>query len=297
MTKSPKTADTPRRVLETLKLLYKNDCTVDDLIKHLSLHCQAIYTAEAILKYLNTLRVAGLGVKKIGNKYSLMNHPCAIDFDESDLRILNLIESFANAMPEKATKTEISAFTNSLKKRFSQTHQENTDKFSFELPEIKNLNAVENLEKYCTEKLKLKINYLKNNEPTQIVVEPKEIKYKNGGIFLKTYDTTNAKIQDINIDNMIEISQLPLRSNEKMLPLTTTFKLKSGLAKNYKLRDWERLTLKEQNGDLIITNTNEDSDELIQRLFKYGQNCEVISPKDAKTQMIKLLDDMISRYQ
>lgn len=293
-----KIVDASLRVLETLKLLSQTEASIDEIIKHLSLNCKAIYTPEVILKYLNTLRVAGFKVEKMGSKYFLINHPCRINLSDEDVNSIKILEAFASILPDKTTKAEIASLISLLNQHFSaKTDEEILSGFDlFKDLTIKNPVLIEKLEQYCLEKLKLKITYKKGEDVLFVVIEPKEIVYEGQKVFLKGYNSVLARMHNFLAEDIIEVVQLPLRSNEKMMPETTTFKLKGRLAKNYRLRPFERLTNQEANGDLIITNAYEDKEELLKRLFKYGQSCEIISPKHFRTQFIEMLDRLIDDY-
>src|SRR5574344_1279590 len=94
---TPKFSDTSIRVLQTLKLLVKNDSSIQDIINYFEVidSHNKTYTNEAILKYIKTLKVCGFKFVKNKEKYVLQNVPNQIDFDERELNVIKLIEDFS----------------------------------------------------------------------------------------------------------------------------------------------------------------------------------------------------------
>jgi len=81
------------------------------------------------------------------------------------------------------------------------------------------------------------------------------------------------------------------------LPTTIVFRIKNRLARNYKLRDWERLDKIEGDGSHVIVNKNEDLNNLLKRIMRYGTECEIISPKFMREEMIELINRTLAKYQ
>ena len=81
------------------------------------------------------------------------------------------------------------------------------------------------------------------------------------------------------------------------MPTTIVFRIKNRLARNYKLRDWERLDKIEGDGSHVIVNKNEDLNNLLKRIMRYGTECEIISPKFMREEMIELINRTLAKYQ
>ena len=76
------------------------------------------------------------------------------------------------------------------------------------------------------------------------------------------------------------------------------YKIKDDLAKSYQLKEWETCDGRfDEQGWLTIVNHNEDFDELIKRLMRYGSNCIVVSPKTFRESMIEAIDDTLKNYK
>lgn len=306
MQKFKKFSDTSVRVLETLKFLTQKSASIQDIIRHFEKidPNNRTYTNEVILKYINTLKVSGYRFIKQKDKYTLLNTPQQFNFDRNDLKAIYLIEKFAGLFPEERVKTEINQFLQNLEKHFSDNTRilsHNMSKPSFvniEFDCCKHLSQIKEYEKYCIDKQRLKITY-KNNSKTaiSIMVEPNEIKYIENGIYLSVYNPLSARIQDIDFNSIQKVEQLPSKSNPNNMFSSTTFELKDTLAKRYKLREGEKLLQIKSDGNIVVLNKREDSTLLLKRLMRYGENCEVLSPKNAREEIKEIIRATLLNYK
>ena len=307
MKTSKKFAYTSIRVLETLKILSKGSASIQDIIHYFekSDPDNRIYTNEVILKYINTLKVFGFRFIKSKDKYTLLNTPNQFEFNEKDLKAIYLIEKITELFPEEGLKTEINKFLQELEKRFSDntrllTHNMTKPDFvNLEFDYSKYSNQIKEYEKYCLEGQRLKITYkrqARNQTEISIMVEPKEIKYKDSEIYLSVHNAISAQIQDINFNSITKVEQLPLKSNPTSMLSSITFQLKDRLAKGYKLHEGEKLLQIKLDGSIIILNQKEDRLLLLKRLMRYGENCEVISPKSIREEMSEMVKLTLNNY-
>lgn len=294
------------RVLETLKILSKESASIQDIIHYFEKFDpnNRIYTNEVILKYINTLKVFGFRFTKSKDKYVLLNTPNKFEFSEIDLKTIYLIEKLAELFPEERIRAEINKFLKELEKRFSDStrllvHNISRPNFvSLEFDYSKYSNQIREYEKYCLEGQRLKITYRKQNKTeTSVMVEPIEIKYKGNEIYLSVHNALSAQIQDINFNSILKIEQLPLKSNSTSMLSSITFELKDRLANGYRLHEGEKLLQIKSNGNIIILNQKEDRLLLLKRLMRYGENCEVISPKNIREEMKQMIKTTLKNYQ
>ena len=82
----------------------------------------------------------------------------------------------------------------------------------------------------------------------------------------------------------------PFDSNQVVV-----FKLKDGLAKRYEARENESVQ-QLSDGDIIVTNRNENEEQLISRLLRYDDKCEVLQPKVFREKFHDVLNDMLKNY-
>lgn len=305
MLKYKKTSDTSVRVLETLKFLYKNSASIQDIINYFEKFdpYNRIYTNEVILKYINTLKVFGFRFLKEKDKYVILNVPSQLNFDKNDLKAIYLIENFTKLLPEERIKTEINKFLQELEKRFSDNTRllshsiTKPDYINLEFDYSKYAVQIKEYEKYCNEGQRLKITFKNQNyTDTTSMVEPNEIKYRGNEVYLCVYNPVSAQIQDINFNSILKIEQLPLKSNSQGMFSSVTFQLKDRLAKVYKLHEGEKLLHINPDSSIVILNQKEDRVILLKRLMRYGENCEVISPKNLREEMKQMIQSVLKNY-
>lgn len=305
MKTSKKTGEACIRVLETLKTLYEGEASIQDIIKNFEKidSNSRVYTNEVVLKYINTLKVFGYRFIKEKDKYVLLNFPNQFDFDTNDLKAIYLIENFSDLLPEERVKNEINKFLQGFEKRFS----DNTRflAYSIHKPDFVGLKydysrysrQIKEYEKYCIDGQRLKITYKnKNGVEISAMVEPDDIKYVENEVYLSVYNPVLAQIQDVNLSSIVKVEQLPLKSNPKSMFSSVTFKLKNDLAKVYKLKEGEKL-LQINTDSVIILNQQEDRTLLLKRLMRYGEHCEVISPKNLREEMQELIKTTLGNYK
>lgn len=305
MKKFKKIGDASIRVLETLKLLYKSSASIQDIIRHFEKidAGNKVYTNEVILKYINTLKVFGFKILKQKDKYVLLNVLDGFHFNEKDLKTVYLLGKYANLFPEESVKLEMNNFLRDLERRFDDNTKKLSQRIVSVSPKVFKLNygeyekQIKEYEKYCLDKQRLKIIY-KNSKNAQvsIMIEPVEIKYFENEIYLSVYNQLSAQIQDININSIIRVEQLPLKSNPVSMYSSVMFALTGALAKNYRLRADEKLAQVRIDGSVVIQNQKEDQGLLSRRLLRYGELCEVISPKSFRDEIKQLVQATFNQY-
>lgn len=301
---SKKVGDASIRVLETLKLLSQNSLSIKEIINYFEKTDpnNKIYTNEVILKYINTLKVCGFVFVREKDKYNLLNPPVRFDLPEEDIKAISIIQSLAENFPEEKVKKEVKMFLKDLQRRLNDRTQNvllnipKNDFIKINLNYNKYKEKIKKYEKYCSDGQKLKIIYFdETKNEISLMCQPDELKYKDDKVFFSVYNPVKAQIEDINLDNIIETEQLPVKANSQKIPSSVTFKLKDRLANAYNLHEGERLQDKSDNF-IIVVNQFEDRHLLLKRLMRYGENCEVIYPKTCKEEMIKLIMDTIALY-
>jgi hypothetical protein len=293
-------------MFEFLKLLTYGDATYDNVLKFCKEYCKGESSNPYVPlnKYLNTLKIFGIQVKKDKNRYYLLSTPYKIDLTGEDLRAVEIFKAYIKLMPESKAKTHFEQFLKNLELRYSESTQELSNSIRYDDIAGSLFYSTEfgsaqirQCEKYCENKFKLNITYInKENEEQQLMFcSPIEVKYQKRKICLSVYKQDGCVV-DIPLDIIRRIDQLPTLAANNPQPATVIFKIKGRLNKNYRLRDWETLMEVEPNGDLVIVNKNEDFDVLLRRLMRYGRFCTVSSPKTLRTKMKELIEETLSQY-
>uniref|UniRef100_UPI00402949FB hypothetical protein n=1 Tax=Candidatus Scatousia sp. TaxID=3085663 RepID=UPI00402949FB len=253
-------------------------------------------------KYLNTLKIFGIKVKKVKNKYYLLNMPFNIDFTANDVKAVQLLKSACEMIPNAKSKEILLTFIKAVEMRYNETAKSVVTSFNIDMhPDLtfyfsKFHDQILECEKLCSEKKKLEILYLTEDKESTIICSPKEVKYQNRKVCFSVFNQLSRQVFDIPIDNIKSIKQLPTLSSTQNVSMSVVYKLKGRLAEAYKLKEWEYSNGYDSNGNLIVVNSNEDPDVLLSRLMKYGENCILVTPKFMKDRMRELIDKVLDNY-
>ncbi len=261
-------------------------------------------THVTLNKYLNAMKIFGIKVKKIKGKYHMFSSIYKIRLNLEDIKSINLLKEAGSILPDGKNKTNFESFIRNLEMRYDEFAQ-SLDQIA---NSIQNLNLsfynsemveqVKRCEKFCQDKQKLEIIYTNDKgEEINILCSPIEQVYQKRRICLKVLGSNGSRIYEIPIENIISVKQLPSASSTQSIPTTVVYRIKNRLARNYKLRDWERLDKIESEGSHIIVNKDEDLHSLIKRLMRYGTECEIISPKFLKEEMIENINKTLANYE
>ena len=148
----------------------------------------------------------------------------------------------------------------------------------------------------CVSKIKIRIKYLNfNNQEEYITLFPGCLRPIKNIIYLYAFNSAAFEIQRFPIERIIEVTQLTQINNSVNYTNSITFKVTGNLAINYVLKEGE--TIKEEgDGYKIIYNIKESKDELLKRLLRYYEFCEVLYPKQARLDMKNMIDEIYQNY-
>ena len=288
-----------------LKMLYKGDVEFKKVIDLLSdgKYDGTSNTHVTLNKYLNAMRIFGIKVKKIKNKYHLFSTLSQLNLSQEDIKSILMLKKANEILPDGKVKNNFNEFIHELEIRYDDSAknlneiEDNTDNLDFEFYNSEMAEQIKLCEKYCQDKQKLEIIYINpKGEETNLICSPLEQIYLKRKICLKALGNNGSRIYEIPVENIKSLKQLPISVSSQSIPTTVVYKIKNRLAKNYKLRDWERLDKIETDNSRIIVNKNEDLDLLVKRLMRYGTECEILSPKFLKEEMIDEINKTLGNY-
>ncbi len=288
MNYSAKHHDSCVRVLEFLKLLAKEDIDIKELdyCKHGKF--KDIEAHETFLKYISTLEISNVDVKKISKKYSLCKFLEEITLSDEEINLLfNIYKSFDACCLEKQKDFFENLFTKiekSLSEPTKRKFLEKVNQFKYFKPSETSKIASE-FQQYVDLSQKLSITY--NGET--FTATPKKVEIKGKNIFLMVYDAKKAENIKLTAKDIEKIEILPLKTASTNMTTSIAFEVYDRLAINYRLRDCETVQTFDDNKKLII-NTGEDKKSLFKRLIKYGENCKIVSPKYLEKEMLLELE-------
>lgn len=301
---SEKYNDSCIKIFSLIKLLLNDDAEYSKVMSIFAEEASAnLSTFPVILnKYLNTLKIFGIKVKKVKNKYYLLNMPFNIDFTANDVKAVQLLKSACEMIPNAKSKETLLTFIKAVEMRYNETAKSVVTSFNIDMhPDLtfyfsKFHDQILECEKLCSEKKKLEILYLTEDKESTIICSPKEVKYQNRKVCFSVFNQLSRQVFDIPLDNIKSIKQLPTLSSTQNVSMSVVYKLKGRLAEAYKLKEWEYSNGYDSNGNLIVVNSNEDPDVLLSRLMKYGENCILVTPKFMKDRMRELIEKVLNNY-
>lgn len=297
-----KTSQTAYRTLEILKLLAKGPLSTQEMLEHIEKATDKNFRKEMVLKYINTIKLLGIDIKKEGNKYYLNKSLECIDFSKKDLSVLAFIQKYISKVKHDDYKNNIIESLQKIEKNFSVNTVTlcKKNKIRAYLP-AKPINIndenIEQYEKYCKDELKIKIVYQCEFSKKQkdFLIAPIKIIYKKGNAILVAYDSKNNEYKEFLIENIVQVEQTPQKSVQNS-SASVLFKLKNRLAKSYVLKKNE--TVLECGSDfIIVSNKKEDKDLLLRRLLRYFDQCEILYPKSYRTSLLDMIDSMEKIYE
>ncbi len=313
MKKKGKISSTAYRVLLLMSLLNQDDFNIDELIEMFSQNpnISRSFTNEVILKYINTLKLAGFELAKYNSsnnfKYTITKSPFKLSLSKDDLKTIVLLENYvATIYQEKIKKKFQHVIKNVVKyldedeietliKERSSDHDEffNKDQYT------RYQETIKIYEKYCIEEQQVAITYKTpiDEEIKQVVVEPKFVKYSNSNVYLCGFNTYVGEKQLIQIDYINDIKQLPQKSRHGGILPSVVFCLKGRLAKGYRVHDDEKIidaTIDREH--ITISSSYDDKKLLFQRLLRYGENCEILYPKNIKEEFFEHIKMTLANY-
>ena len=301
---SKKYNDACLKIFALLNLLADGDADFSDVIKIFADANGEITSNSNVLlnKYLNTIKIFGVDVEKVKNKYILKHMPFSLSLNETDLQGVALIGAAVNFLPDGKNKNNIIKLLRDLENLYDNE----TRKLKAVISSNKNYDLsfyfkkfetqIAECENYLQNSCKLEILYVHNDRDDCIMCIPKEIKYHDTVVSYSVYNTLSRQVVDIPMGSIKNIRKVSEGINVSQSCTTVIFKLKEDLAVRYKLRDWEHSTGKDENGWLVVVNSGEDFDMLCSRLLRYDDKCVIVSPDYLKNKMTKIIDDMLSNY-
>ena len=297
-----KTSQAAYRTLEILKSLAEKPLSSQELLEHVEKATDKNFRKEMVLKYINTIKLLGIDIKKEGNKYYLDKSLECIDFSKKDLSIFAFIQKYINKINHDDYKNNIIESLQIIEKNFSEKTISlyKGNKIRAYLPNkplsIKDEN-IKQYERYCKDELKVKIVYQCENSQKQkeFLLAPLKIVYKKGIAILIGYDSKNNEYKEFLVENILYAEQTPQKFIQSSSG-SVLFKLKNRLAKSYVLKNNEIL-LESGSDFIIVSNKKEDKDQLLRRLLRYFDQCEILYPKSYRTSLLEMIDAMEKNYE
>lgn len=293
-----------------LRLLLEDNANFNQVVKVISDSPEAISSDNGVYsvtlnKYLNTLKIFGLNVKKEKGKYHLLNPLYKIDLTREELKAFHILKNYETTFgADENTKEQLHKLLKAFELRFSEKTQmlaktENSKfnaNFSFYYENF--TNKIDICTKYCKEDYKVEIiYYLPRGTEKKITCKPQELLFRSRTVLLQVLDLQSRETISISLDKIISIKQLPIKTTPTFSAnRVVVFGIRGRLAQNYRLRKWEYVR-EIDNEWQIIVNKDESEEELTGRILKYGNLCKVFAPKDFKDKINSTLTNTLKLYE
>lgn len=292
------------KIFKFLNLLYEDKAYYEDVINIFKddINEQSDNNLQVVLnKHINTLRVFGMKISKQNNKYTLENSIFSMPLTNEDLKSISILSKAIENFPDEISKKNVDEFIKTIIKRinnddkYTLTNYTNNYNFPFYYKDIK--EQIEHCKTICKNKCLIEITYKKNKKILKTKCQPNELIYDTKTVYLSVYDTQKHNTLKIPIQNILNITEFHSRNLDKTICTTVVFRLKGKLAKVYRIRPHEYLRDNEPDGSIIIVNQDEPFDELITRLMRYRNLCEIISPKFMRDKMVETINETLEKYK
>lgn len=293
------------KIFQLLSLLYEDKADYNKVIEIFKddLDETSTNNVQVILnKYMNTLKVFGIKVVKQNNQFKLLSSLYSMNFTIDDLKSISILANSIQDFPDQDLTNEVQHFLKQIELRMSNEDRNalnNIQKsinydFSFYYSDFK--QQIEQCKQLCKDKVMVNILYTKNGEEIHCKCTPKEVLYDAKNVYLKVYNASKRQNIEIPLNSICSIAKLPQLANPIEVTTTVVYKLKNRLAKTYKLKDNEYYHTTDEFGHKTIINKDEPFDKLLKRLMRYSYDCEIISPKPLREEMIRLINETLNQY-
>ena len=293
------------KIFQFIKLLYEDKAFYKDVtdIFRDELDEQTNNNIQVCLnKYINAMKVFGIKIVKQKGKYRLLSSLYSMKFSIDDIKAMGLLLNSVQKILDGNFALKIGEFVETIEFRMNSEDKNILNNLtnpveedlSFYYKETK--KQIEECEKACEYPRLSRLVYLKNNKELSFNCYPQEVIYDSKKAYLRIYNAMSRQISDIPLTKILSLTTLPSMYNRIKLGTTVVYKLKNRLAKTYKLKENEYTREILRDGSVVIVNSGEPYDQLIQRLMRYSFNCEIITPKSLRNKMIEIIDQTIENY-
>lgn len=271
------------QVLKTLQVLMEGNYTMSELIQKLNENePDSIFNNSVISKYINTCRFCGINILKFHNKYFVCSLPFGINISDSEYDLIKFLQNCAKNSISVTANKNFAKFITKLSK-YSNREISRIEEDTLDLTCTIFEQAAKN-----ENKIRL---MLKNKEILECI--PINILENNGKLYF--HFIHNEKERNILIDRVSGLEVLKDKFKPVKRECTVIFKLTGDLAKNYSLRENEKIIKNDLPKSLTVINYNENSPVLLSRLLRYGDLCE-IETKYARSNIKNIIDEALKNY-
>ncbi len=286
------------RVLYILSLLVQHHSLSLDEVNQYLLSNPLIgraYNSETITKYMNTLRFLGCDIPRSSSRnqyrYELQKNPFAHVLSDDLIEIARRVAFDLERQPDEGLSQNYNAFLSKvawMMGEASDYFETNVDEKTLENESIDTVieskelqlrrDTFKKFQDFCQEELVLELLYrLSSDQVVLMNVEPNKVLVEETAMHLFALDCKHQKPVKLKLSNILTVAQLPTKSKKSMPQVTVVFQLYGRLAKSYRPYPEEDVVFKQEHTIQIRAKTAYYP-QLMRRLLKYGDSCQIISP-------------------
>lgn len=272
------------QVLKTLLVLISGDYTMAELVQKLNENEQTpVFNNSVVSKYINTCRCCGIKIPKINNRYYVTELPFGLDFTQTECELIEYLQDYAKQYLSVPKNKDLDVFIKKLNK-YSNKKITNIEPGSISM-----VNKI--FEQALLDKRKILL-MLKDKNSIECI--PLDIFEDNGRQYFHV--SYNDKERNIALDRVSGLRILQERFGRIKDEGSIVYKMTGVLAKNYTIRENERIVTNELPESLTVVNDNNNTPMLLSRLFKYGELCELRTPKNTRLLFKDMIDETLANY-
>jgi len=254
---------------------------------------------DTIRNDINSLRSAGCTISrttKSNNRYALLEHPFELKLNISEIKALKKIY---NKIYTTISFSELFAFEEFFQNLVLYTKDEEIKEEIIGISKLSGINKtiLKDLIKYSESKNQIKISYLsQNGQIKEHNLLAERVGFRHDKLYLFCVDLDFNKNAFYHVSKITNILEIKLKSEQKIFQkFKSKYKILNVNQENYALSENEKL-VEISGNDLIIEAETENDFIMMQNIFGFGRNCEVLEPIDFRKKIITTITDIIRMY-
>lgn len=260
---------------------------------------------DSIWLYINTLKAIGCQItrpsKKNDYKYILKDHPFKLNLSQTELKTLLEARKYIAELSDWKISSSYDRFLLELSYILPEEDKSIIIKYcknrQREIDYTLKKQLIVELELHISTNNCLLVTY---NSPSgnisDISLITDSLKYENGALYLWGYNIESEEYQYLRVDRIDGIKEIKI-SDEKIIkpPLIVKYKLFGLYAISYKPDDDEEIIAQDEQS-ITVQVQMKNKFKLVQKIFSFGCNCEVLEPAEIQHEIIKRLKLMAKTY-
>lgn len=272
------------RFLYLIKSLNEKYLSIEDMIYEVEKEFDYSLELDSVHEYLASMRKLGLKIKKKGYRpvtYHLQKSPILFNLDYKDRWIISKINQILKSSTTLNMTNQWQNLKYSLQRYICEDITSNYCEFNID-------DKIKKFENYCADNLRLDFN---NN-----IYEPLCVEYRKSEPVLKAINIKNGGVEKIKIIDIKTCKQLPIKNRLTETKKHVLFKVKGDFIHRYE--PYPNDLILERHPEYILVETKDYSyDEILDRLIKYGECCEIIEPQSLIEKELMIINEMLVNYK